>query len=787
MQTIFRNARGHFLLMPGAVIFFTLLIALSFVPPAEAMEIVVNVVVNQVPRGEFFVQYTGDQDILVRPQDMQAMGFRVPVGKAVSISGDTYLSLRSIRGLSFVFHEQTVSLEIDSPPELLAKQALDFASPQRLPVFQPRETSAFLNYRVDYLGSDIAGTRSFRIENELGIRKNDILFLTNTTYADTTTEKKFVRLFTSAIHDRRTHLDRVVVGDFFASSGALGSTLNLGGLSYSKAYSINPYLVRNPTIDYKGVVALPSEVEVYLNGVRIRTEKIQPGEFALTSITATGGAGTVEVLIRDPFGREQWLRHPFYFTDLLLKEGFHDYSYNIGLVREDYGVKSSNYGDFAFSAFHRYGLTSALTLGFRGEGSGGQYSLGPEASYLLGTAGTVTMSLAASLDKYGKEGAAGWLNYGYRGRRLSGQLYCKSYTEHYSTVEDSSTPMDKTRSEIGAGIGYSARTLGSITFDLAATGKHVGQDRQTQTISYSRSLTGTSALFATVRRIREARTGYEAFVGLTFYPGKESSIAANYRRDRDTNTETLHYQKNQPPGEGLGYRLAVERTGSQNTSYAVMPSVQYNGPYGIYRGEYFGRNSRLIQSSSYNLSASGAAVYAGNTFGVTRPVEDSFALVKVGDIEDVRVYRNNQAVGRTNAEGKMFIPDLGSYYNSQVSISGVDVPIDHYMPEVRKYVSPSLRSGAVIDFAVRKIRAISGKLRVQLHGIVKPIEFQEVIVIIDGKEYATSTGRDGEFYLENVQPGRHRAVFMVNDHRYVYDMEIPASDKMIVDLGGILL
>ena len=174
MQTIFRNARGHFISMPGAVIFFTLLIALSFVPPAGAMEIVVNVVVNQVPRGEFFVEYTGDHDILVRPQDLQAMGFRDSVGKTKGISGDTYLSLRSIRGLSFVFHEQTVSLEISSPPELLAKQALDFASPRRLQVFQPRETSAFLNYRVDYLGSDIPGTRSFRIENELGVRKNEV-------------------------------------------------------------------------------------------------------------------------------------------------------------------------------------------------------------------------------------------------------------------------------------------------------------------------------------------------------------------------------------------------------------------------------------------------------------------------------------------------------------------------------------------------------------------------------------------------------------------------------------
>ena len=81
--------------------------------------------------------------------------------------------------------------------------------------------------------------------------------------------------------DWRDTLQRLVLGDLSASSGDLGSGVNLGGVGFSKVYQIDPYFLRYPLATVSGMVSLPSTAEVYLGGTRIRTEKLSPGSFQL--------------------------------------------------------------------------------------------------------------------------------------------------------------------------------------------------------------------------------------------------------------------------------------------------------------------------------------------------------------------------------------------------------------------------------------------------------------------------------------------------------------------------
>ena len=179
-----------------------------------------------------------------------------------------------------------------------------------------------------------------------------------------------------------------------ASSGDLGALVNLGGLSYSKLYSIDPYFVRYPQQSITGQVRVPSEVEIYIDGQRVRTIKLPPGEFDLHNLTQSPGLRGVDIVIRDAFGREQRISTTYYSTDVPLKAGLHEYSYNLGALREMFGVESDRYGPLAFSAFHRYGVTDALTLGVRGEGKKDAYNTGPTASIVLGAAGLLNASAA---------------------------------------------------------------------------------------------------------------------------------------------------------------------------------------------------------------------------------------------------------------------------------------------------------------------------------------------------------------------------------------------------------
>jgi len=173
-----------------------------------------------------------------------------------------------------------------------------------------------------------------------------------------------------------------------------------------------------------------------------------------------------------------------------------------------------------------------------------------------------------------------------------------------------------------------------------------------------------------------------------------------------------------------------------------------------------------------------------NTVGFSRPITDSFGLVKVGELQGVRVYQNGQEIGRTDRKGRVFLPNLGSYYENHVSIGDKDIPIDYALSEVVKYVSPPLRSGSLIPFEATKFQAITGTLHLKLEGETKPVEFHEVRLDVEGKGISFPTGKGGEFYLENIAPGSYKASFVYKGRTCAFEIPIPASDELIVDLGG---
>ena len=58
--------------------------------------------------------------------------------------------------------------------------------------------------------------------------------------------------------------------------------------------------------------------------------------------------------------------------------------------------------------------------------------------------------------------------------------------------------------------------------------------------------------------------------------------------------------------------------------------------------------------------------------------------------------------------------------------------------------------------------------------------------MVEGKELLSPTGKGGEVYLENMNPGKYRGELRYLDKDYSFDIIIPKSDEIIVDLGEII-
>src|SRR3990172_8604043 len=247
-----------------------LAVVIAFPARGESADtLILNVIVKGEPKGDFFVIGSGDGDFLIRQEDYAALGLKT-TGAGVTLGGERYISLRSVRDIAFSFYEKKLSLAIQAPaapPGPPAKSVVDLNPPssRKLTAYHPREFSAFLNYGLTYAYGDPTGFQSFTTSDKLGVRAGDVLFLTDSVYTKTRSTDAFVRLMSTVTYERRQDLQWFTAGDAFASSGELGSTMNIGGLGFSKVYRMNPYLIKQPTFNLTGVTALPSQVEIYMD------------------------------------------------------------------------------------------------------------------------------------------------------------------------------------------------------------------------------------------------------------------------------------------------------------------------------------------------------------------------------------------------------------------------------------------------------------------------------------------------------------------------------------------
>lgn len=756
--------------------------------PAAGQVLVAELYLNSIAKGAFTVVAGEAGDFLVSEADLQALGVRPPYGVAVQAEGQAYQSLRALQATELRFDETRLALFVTLPAGRLPKQALSLLPGRPARVLESSDPSAFFNYRALSSGDTRGTAQGLALSTELGASARGFLLRSESSHSRGLGAGRDVRYATSLTHDDRRTLRRWILGDFTTSSGELGSTLTLGGISFSKAYQIDPYFIRRPMAGFTADIPSPAQADIYLDGVRVRSEALQPGQFELANLNYYGGQREVAVVIRDPFGREQRLVYPYYFSDVNLRQGLHEYSYNLGLQRQNLGTASNDYGTTAFSAFHRYGVSDSLTLGVRGEAEAGRFNLGPTVVLRSDRWGLLSGSLSTGRGPSGSSWA-GVARYAYQARRFNSQAELRRYSPRYEAVGQLLIT-DRPESEMSVSASYGRPWVGNFSVDWRRLRQYSGGDRRVVSLGYSRNFMHSLNLLASVSRVAgalssEAETN--VFLALAYSPGRD--ITAHYFHDQrgDKSSDVLQVGNDTPVGEGFGYRFVGERNNEGfGDGFRLGTSLQYNGPHGVYTADL--RSDRPPggpAQDSYQLGIGGGIAYVGGSIAFSRPVSDSFGLVKVGELEGVRVYHSAQEIGRTDARGTVFLPNLGSYVANRVAIDDRDVPVDYTISQKELNISPSLRSGALIRFGVTRIQAITGRLTVRIKDKTQPAEYTELVLVVEGRETAFPTGRDGEIYLENLKPARYPARLALAGRTCSFELVVPSSPETLIDLGEL--
>ena len=759
-------------------------------PGTEKLEaLVVTVRLNGVAKGEWFAHKSEQGDFYFKLADLRSMGVSLPEVQGVDIEGEPHLSILSLTGATLNFHEKTLELDVRLPPEFLPRQSINLGTtPAGVPV-APRSHGGFLNYRLGY--SEVEGYGSaYSAATELGVNIGPALLLDTRDFSRDSLQTRSVRLQTRLLYDRIDTLQRWVVGDTLASSGELGGYLNLGGLGVSKAYQIDPFLSKRPLVGYSGAVALPSKADIYVDGARVRTEQLAPGSFDMRNLaTAYPGLHDIDIVIRDPFGREQHVGFAYFFSDELLARGLDEYSYAAGFQRENYGIESNDYGRFAASGVHRYGWSDALTVGLGGELTRTHINIGPQVTANLRKAGVVSGALALSRDREpAANGTAYSLSHSFALRKLTTRVSLRRYSEDFSVA--GLTPLYHPKQQAWASVAYGHALAGTYSVSHALQSTYGGlPEQRVTTLGYNRMLVRNLSLFAQISRVTQGTTGYATFIGLMYNPPGGDNANAQHQRFKDGQTlDQLSVGRTVPVGEGLGYRVLAQRFSAEGqATSSLSPYVQYNARHATWMGEGTAtRQSGASGSDSYQVAVAGSVARVANNFYLSRPIHDSYGLVQLGaPLSGVRVMTSGTEIGRTDESGEAFLPNLGAYQVNRVSVKPEDVPLDYSMSNSVQVLRPPLRSGAVARFDMVRVRAVTGRLKYREGLEVRPIVGDGFVVAGRTGTLRLDTVRGGEFYLENAALGRYAGELTVQGKRCRVEFAIPESAEIVTDLGDI--
>ncbi|MCC8401574.1 fimbria/pilus outer membrane usher protein [Paraburkholderia sp. MMS20-SJTN17] len=754
--------------------------AWSAAPPADidssrGQDLYLEVAVNHVElrRIEHFV--VRDGHIYTDANTLLGLGLTWP--GAATASG--LVDLTSLPNLQTQYDVANQRLEIFAPVELLSgpPSEVGYATPP-VPHLDPATRAPGLLLNYDFYTQRDNDTTSASGWTELrlfgvgpGIWRTSNL--TQLTRGYGTDSERNIRLDTSWQLDFPDSMTTVTMGD--ALSGALSwtRTMRFGGLRISRNFELQPYRVTVPLASFVGETAVPSLVDLYINGVRQAQGPVAPGQFQVVGAPVISGAGTAQIVVTDITGQRRVVNIPFYNSTRLLQKGLSDWSFEVGALRLDYGIRSFSYADNAmFSGSGRYGVTDYLTLEAHGETSHGLTMGGVGAAVRLGQAGVISASFATSNhgSRRGQQYGAGyeWRGYGFSVNLST--LRRNDAFQDIGTLEGSTLPLSSSQAFLGWNLGRGQLGASFVhqTYQDLPGASYAG-------LSWSQSFGRFGYFSVGANRDLEGHGGTTAYAYWSLPLGNRVQTWASAVHQGRGNTGTVGAAQSIPgDSDGWGWRVQAS-AGEDAGGQAEISQLTRFGQWRL-GGQYL-RNQSAGNSTVYADVTGGVLLMQGHVFPMRR-VYDAFALVSTDGIAGVPVKLENRLIGTTDDNGLLLVTPLNAWQNNDLSIDPRGLPADVSVERVRMQAVPSTGSGMLARFEMQTMLMLDFSVH-SVTGEAIPAGTQAVL---DPGSLPVTIGYDGRVFLENPPAGARLSV-PLNTGQCVATLPDTLPQRGRIDLG----
>jgi outer membrane usher protein len=653
---------------------------------------------------------------------------RLPAGAPVAVDGERWYRIDGDAALSARFSAAEQSLAIEARAELFDGQSASLG-PEDLFEMSPSGTGGFVNY--DLFGEYSGGAASLNGAIEAGLFTRRGVGSTGFVVQLGGGRRRVTRLDTSWIIDRPASVSSVRIGDGVTAGGIGAPPLRFGGIQYARNFATRPGYLTMPLPVVHGSAAMPSVVDIYVNNVLQGSADVAPGPFELANVPVQTGGGNVQIVVRDLLGRQIVSEQSYYASSELLRRGVHDFSYELGFIRDRYGVRSADYGAAIATTSHRYGLSDQVTIEGQAQASRNLQGAGLGVSAALFELGVAGASAAISRSEAG----IGALLSGSVERRGAGLSF--GARGEYATAGYAFLGMG----EEGRPARFSAQAFadlpllgGSLGFNLIHRDRRAEADESLMGLFANLPLSGRAhaQIFARRTLAGGGQTVIGGHFSLSLGPRQSASASSEYR-SRGGFAHHASFQSDPPAGIGSGYRTALGSEGGRRTIDSV---YTWNAaPTSV-----SAHLSRAGGRSGARLSVRGAVGLVGGSSFASRQLGSSFARVEVGRYPGVRVYADNQLVGTTGRDGSLVVPQLRAFDRNMVRIEETDLPMDARIGATELIVRPFARSGALVSFAAQRERgvllqiALPGGIALPAGALVRVVGSEQDHVAVSGGE-----------------------------------------------------
>lgn len=663
---------------------------------------------------------------------------------------------------------------------------------------EPAPFSMAINYKLEQTFNKNTNQQNyFSAHTDSSLNINQVSFENQMNYFSNR-NKRWGRQSSKAIYDRPNRMHRYELGDVnFPIIGYLQGK-SLGGVSFYRDFSLNPYRTVTPTSSFEYQIESRSLVRTYVNNILLKTEYMNPGRYLVKDIPLNNGINKINVEVTDQFGATKILTFNDSGSLDLLAAGVSRYALSSGYESSELdGERTYNSNEgLLTSGFYQHGLNKNWTTSAYAQGNKKFNMLG--FNQIFSTEfGNFSQDVTGTRNKFN----TGFVTQVTYQLNLFGAYWYDSHSltsklEYRSPFFNEVGENFKNRFDLTGTLSYSVPVFEILNLAVGGTYQNPTLAPNPR-LSFNGSLTtkifdSSSLTFYASRSKDEFKNWSNQmyfFFNMTF--GESSTFAsAFYERESQTKRLTLIRDNGKKYND-----LKIAAVADQNKiNKAGSLDLQYNtvlADLGARQEVINPKGGRTGYKASLRYLSAFAFVYKKEdyAFSISRPIANSFIIFKPNKDWRDQKFGVQTSSGITEAStglfGESLISSLTPYQYRRLQLDPSQLDPGYILGQESFVVYPRKNSGNLFVIGKNGFLVLKGKLlnqNKQAIGLKVGYWMSNT-----GKKIPFFTNREGGFLIEGIEAGVGTINLGSIEEFKPLNLDLTSRVHGINDIGSLML